>query len=154
MENGRIGEILGVWRLDNPIGAGGMGDIYLAHRIDGVVRQTAAVKVLRSVHKDGSPDEADTLRPLDHPNIAQCFDSGLTGDGHRYLVMEYIEGKPITEHADQKGLSIHERLDLFLAACGAIEYSHQHLVVHFFSSETSTRAPACISSTLRPESLP
>ena len=44
MENDRIGQVLGIWRLDKPIGRGGMGDVYLAHRIDGVVEQQAAVK--------------------------------------------------------------------------------------------------------------
>lgn len=130
MDSGRIGEVLGVWRLDKPIGSGGMGDIYLAHRVDGVVAQTAAVKVLRSVHADGSTDEAGMLRSLKHPSIAKCFDSGKTADGHRYLAMEYVEGRPITEYADQRGLSIHDRLDLFLKACEAIEYSHNYLVVH------------------------
>jgi serine/threonine protein kinase len=82
------------------------------------------------VPADGSADEAGTLRSLKHPNIAQCLDSGETADGHRYLAMEYVEGRPITEYADQRGLSIHDRLDLFLKTCEAIEYSHDHLVVH------------------------
>ncbi|MGD0438723.1 MAG: serine/threonine-protein kinase, partial [Bryobacteraceae bacterium] len=67
---------------------------------------------------------------LNHPNIVRYFDSGLAEDGHRYLAMEYVEGKPITEYADQKGLSVHGRLELFLEACAAIEHSHHHLVVH------------------------
>jgi serine/threonine-protein kinase len=107
-----------------------MGDVYLAQRIDGVVKQTVAVKILRAAYQDNLPDEAVTLKRLNHPNIARYFDSGLTEDGHRYLVMEYVQGKPITEYADQKGLSIHGRLDLFLEACAAIEHSHHHLVVH------------------------
>jgi len=130
MENGRFGETLGVWRLGKLLGSGGMGDVYLAERIDGVVEQTAAIKILRAPYNYNLPDEAATLQKLNHPNIARYLDSGLTRDGHRYLVMEYVQGKPITEYADQKGLSIHSRLELFLAACAAIEYSHYHLVVH------------------------
>ena len=130
MENRRVGEILGAWRLDELIGSGGMGDVYRAHRIDGVIKQTVAVKILRTAYKDSIPDEAETIRRLNHPNIAKCFDSGVTEDGHVYLIIEYVEGKTITEYADQKGLSIHNRLDLFLGACGAIEYSHHHLIVH------------------------
>ena len=46
METSRVGEILGVWRLGQLLGSGGMGDVYLAERIDGVVRQRAAIKIL------------------------------------------------------------------------------------------------------------
>jgi serine/threonine-protein kinase len=130
METSRVGEILGVWRLGQLLGSGGMGDIYLAERIDGVVRQRAAIKILRAQYKGDIQDEAGTLQRLNHPNIVRYFDSGLAEDGHRYLAMEYVEGKPITEYADQKGLSVHGRLELFLEACAAIEHSHHHLVVH------------------------
>ena len=130
MENGRIGEVLGALRLEELIGCGGMGEVYRARRIDGVVSQQLAVKVLRALHRHGVPDEADTLRPLNHPNIAKCFDSGLTSDGHRYLVLEYVGDQPITDYSDQKGLSIHERLEMFLSVCSAIEYLHHHLTVH------------------------
>src|ERR1017187_1320328 len=130
MESGRTGEILGVWRLGQLVGSGGMGDVYLAQRRDGVVQQTVAVKVLRAAYQEVLPDEAATLQKLSHPNIARYLDSGLTGDSHRYVVMEYVQGRPITEYADQMGLSIHSRLDLFLNACAAIEHSHHHLVVH------------------------
>jgi serine/threonine-protein kinase len=130
METSRVGEILGVWRLGQLLGSGGMGDVYLAERIDGVVRQRAAIKILRAQYKGDIQDEAGTLQRLNHPNIVRYFDSGLAEDGHRYLAMEYVEGKPITEYADQKGLSVHGRLELFLEACAAIEHSHHHLVVH------------------------
>jgi serine/threonine protein kinase len=131
MENmERTGKILGVWRLGRLLGSGGMGDVYLAKRNDGVVEQTAAVKVLRAPFRADVPDEAWTLERLNHPNIARYFDSGVTPDGHRYVVMEYVAGRPITDYADQKGLSIHRRLDLFLEVCAAIEHSHHQLVVH------------------------
>ncbi|MEI9975275.1 MAG: serine/threonine-protein kinase [Ignavibacteriota bacterium] len=130
MEDGRQGEQLGAWRLDKLIGSGGMGDVYLAHRTDGVVRQLAAVKVLRSVRQGEFADEADTIRPLRHPNIAGYLGDGVTADGFRYLVIEYVEGRPITDYADQGGLSVRERLALFVHACDAIAYAHQHLVVH------------------------
>ena len=129
MENGRIGERLGVWRLDELIGSGGMGDVYLAHRTK-LIRQRAAVKVLRSIHEDNSADEADTLRPLCHPHIARYLGDGWTNDGHRYLAVEFVEGNPITDYADQKGLSIHERLRLFVQACEAVEYAHKRGVIH------------------------
>src|ERR1017187_9165272 len=83
MENGRFGETMGVWRLGKLLGSGGMGDVYLAERIDGVVEQTAAIKILRAPYKADIQDEAGMLQRLNHPNIARYLDSGLTGDGHR-----------------------------------------------------------------------
>ena len=130
MENDRVGQVLGIWRLDKLIGAGGMGEVYLAHRIDGVVEQHAAVKILHSASSASFPDEAATLRSIGHPNIVRYLDSDMTADGRRYLVMEYIEGRPITEHADQKGLSILDRLSLFLQACDAVASAHQYLILH------------------------
>jgi serine/threonine protein kinase len=126
----RIGQVLGIWKLDKLIGRGGMGDVYLGHRIDGVVEQEAAVKVLHAAVAASLPDEAATLRSIGHKNIVRYFDSDMTSDGCRYLVMEYIEGKPITDYADQKGLSILERLSLFLQACDAIACAHQYLILH------------------------
>jgi len=130
MEGGRVGEVLGVWRLDRLIGSGGMGDVYHAQRIDGVVEQSAAVKILRALRDRASPDEATLLRLLIHTNIARHLADGWTADGHRYLVLEYVDGLPITAYADQNGLSVHERLELFLEVCGAVEYAHHHLLVH------------------------
>ena len=70
MANQRIGEVLGAWRLEELIGSGGMSEVYRARRIDGVVTQTVAVKVLRAADGHGFPDEADVLRLLSHQNIA------------------------------------------------------------------------------------
>jgi len=130
MENDRLGQILGIWKLGQLIGRGGMGDVYRAQRIDGVVDQEAAVKVLRSSVPAGLPDEAATLRSIRHPNIVRYFDSGMTGDGHRYLVMEYVDGSPITDYADQMGLSIWQRLGLFIKACDAVAWAHLYLLLH------------------------
>lgn len=129
MNGSRVGENFGCWRLEQMIGSGGMGDVYLGRRVDGVVAQVAAVKLLRSSHAQSS-EEGDLLRCLHHPNIAACFDCGLSSDGQRYLVMEYVDGLPITIHADQRGLSVTERLELFVKACRAVEYAHQHMVAH------------------------
>jgi eukaryotic-like serine/threonine-protein kinase len=130
MENGRVGEVLGVWRLVELIGSGGMGEVYRAERIDGVVAQSRAVKILRAVYDPRVADEADALRLLEHPNIARCFDAGLTPDRRRCLVLEYVDGTSITDYADQKGLSVHDRLELFMEACSAIEYAHRSVLAH------------------------
>ena len=94
------------------------------------MKQQAAVKILRFPNTAGFLDEAATLRSLGHRNIIRYLDSDVTADGRRYLVMEYVEGVPITEYADQKGLSIRNRLSLFLQACDAIVCAHQYLILH------------------------
>jgi Serine/threonine protein kinase len=75
-------------------------------------------------------NERQILASLDHPNIARLLDGGTTEDGRPYFVMEYIEGKPITEYADEHRLATVERLKLFGQVCSAVHYAHQNLVIH------------------------
>jgi serine/threonine protein kinase len=70
------------------------------------------------------------LADLSHPNIARLLDGGETVDGVPYLVMEYVEGQPIDVFCDEKELSIEERLQIFSTVCAAVQYAHQHLVIH------------------------
>ncbi|HEX7090116.1 MAG TPA: serine/threonine-protein kinase, partial [Longimicrobiales bacterium] len=74
--------------------------------------------------------ERQILASLEHPNIARLYDGGATADGRPYLVMEYIEGVPITRYCDEHRLSIDERLRLFAGVCRAVQFAHQNLVVH------------------------
>src|SRR5690606_3928641 len=74
--------------------------------------------------------ERQILASLEHPNIARLYDGGATEDGRPYLVMEYIEGVPITRYCDEARLSIDARLRLFASVCRAVQFAHQNLVVH------------------------
>src|SRR5690606_567511 len=74
--------------------------------------------------------ERQILASLEHPNIARLYDGGATPDGRPYLVMEYIEGVPITRYCDEAGLPIDARLRLFADVCRAVQFAHQNLVVH------------------------
>ncbi|HEX6049757.1 MAG TPA: tetratricopeptide repeat protein [Gemmatimonadaceae bacterium] len=126
---------IGPYRVRRELGRGGMGVVYLAERTDGQYRRQVAVKLLRN-----SPDadelhrrflaERQILASLNHPNIAQLLDGGVT-DGHLpYLVMEYVDGVPITTYCDQQRLGIEERLLLFREVCAAVHHAHQNLVIH------------------------
>jgi eukaryotic-like serine/threonine-protein kinase len=130
-----VGQILGAYRVTDLLGIGGMGEVYRAVRVDGEYEQQAAVKLVRPglVGEFSSVrfrNERQILAKLDHPNIAKILDGGTTADGLSYFVMEFIDGVPITEHCDQHGLSIEDRLRLFRTVCSAVHYAHQHLVVH------------------------
>jgi len=128
MEHEFNGVEIGKWRLGRRIGSGGLGDVFLACRIDNVVDQIAALKIQRDAHSPS--DEAVVLRSLHHPNIVQLLDEGLTPDGSPFLVMEYFDGIAVTDYADEHGLSIRERLRMFLQACKAIAYLHQRPMAH------------------------
>ncbi len=136
---GRAGRALpgnvGPYRLIEQIGHGGMGVVYRAERADGQYTQTVAVKLVRTdfVSPDlvqRSRSERQILARLEHASIARLLDGAVADDGSPYLVMEYVSGRPITEHCDAACLTIDERLRLFQIVCRAVHYAHQNLVVH------------------------
>jgi len=127
-------ERVGPWRVVREVGRGGMGQVLLAERDDGLFDQRVAVKL---VHPGLGVSllsrfraERRILAGLDHPGIARLIDGGVSEDGRPYLVMEYVEGEPITRYADRKRLSIDDRLKLAVQVCEAVAFAHRHLVVH------------------------
>lgn len=126
---------VGPYRVLREIGRGGMGSVYLADKADGDYEGQFALKVIRRGMDSEEVlrrfrSERRILTQLDHPQIARVFDGGTTADGRPYFVMEYVEGRPITEYCDEENLSIPQRLELFLAVCSAVHFAHQNLVVH------------------------
>ena len=112
-----------------------MGTVYRAVRDDDAFRKTVALKLVRGGrHSDYFErrfrQERQILARLQHPNIATVLDGGTTEDGQPYLVMEYVEGQPITDFCAAQGMGTRERLALFRTVCGAVQYAHQNLVVH------------------------
>lgn len=123
-------ERVGAWRIVAPLASGGMGEVYLASRDDDAYQQLAAVKLLRSGGGllERFRQERQILAELVHPNIARLLDGGATSDGRPYLVLEYVDGVPITQHA--RGLGLRERCELVITVCGAVAYAHRNLIVH------------------------
>jgi serine/threonine-protein kinase len=131
----RAAERLGPWRLAEEIGRGGMATVYRARRVDGAFEQEVAVKVVRpslAAHRLVRRLEAEReiLAGLDHPNIARILDGGTTEDGLPYLVMELVEGRPITACCEEEGLGPGERLELFGEVLEAVAHAHRRLVLH------------------------
>src|SRR3984957_5035270 len=83
------GDKLGPYEILAPIGAGGMGEVYRAH--DSRVGRDVAIKVSQEKFTERFDQEARAIAALNHPNICQLYDVGPN-----YLVMEYIEGKPVS----------------------------------------------------------
>ena len=130
-----IGSCLGPWRLVSLLGRGGMSSVYRAERADGQYRQDVAVKILRSGLCDADAierfrTERQLLAQLTHPNIAALLDGGFARDGTPYLVMELVEGSPITEWCAAQRLPLEARLRLFRVVCDAVQHAHGALVVH------------------------
>ena len=129
------GRRIGPYQLMHRIGEGGMAMVYLATRADDQYRKCVAIKlILPGLHSDDLlrrfRNERQTLAALDHPNIVKLLDGGESEDRLPYLVMDYVDGRPITDYCDAHRLSIAERLRLFRTVCGAISYAHQRLVIH------------------------
>ena len=129
-------KLIGPYQILRKIGGGGMGTVYLASHKDKPYRQNVALKVLkRGMDTDEIltrfRSERQILAALNHPNIAQLFDGGMTSDGRPYFAMNYIEeGKTIEEYCDWHKLTVQDRLRLFRSVCNAVQYAHQNLIVH------------------------
>jgi non-specific serine/threonine protein kinase/serine/threonine-protein kinase len=131
----RTGTRIGAYKLLREIGHGGMGTVYLAERDDEHYRQQVAIKLINPGLRGDAirrrfRNEMQILADLNHPNIARLFDGGEITDGVPYLVMEYVEGSPINFYCDEHKLSTEQRLELFRTVCDAVQYAHQHLVIH------------------------
>jgi eukaryotic-like serine/threonine-protein kinase len=128
-----IGLRLGPYLLVRELDGGGMGVVYLAVRSDDHYFQIVAIKMIRKGLD--SPDlvqrfrmERQILATLNHPNIGAILDGGETEDGRPFIVMEFVEGQPIT--LASRGSSIRERIELFRSVCSAVHYAHQKLILH------------------------
>src|SRR5690606_7679181 len=133
LDGAALPERVGPSRVVREVGRGGMGRVLLATRDDGAFEQRVAVKLVESA----APGlvrrfrrERRILAALDHPRVARLIDSGALDDGRPYLVMEYVEGVPLTAYADARRLPVGARLRLFLQVCDAVAYAHRNLVVH------------------------
>jgi len=129
------GRRFGPYETIRLLGQGGMGAVYLARRADGQFDQQVALKLIAG-HLAGEfveerfRLERQILAGLNHPNITRLLDGGVTADGQLYLAMEYVEGEPLTQFCGSRALTLGQRLRLFRDVCGAVQYAHQHLVIH------------------------
>jgi eukaryotic-like serine/threonine-protein kinase len=129
------GQVFGAYTLVQPLGAGGMGSVWLARHNNGRFERTAAVKLLSAALLDPAGicrfrREGTILARLKHPHIAQLIDTGVSVAGQPYLVLEYVEGEPIDRWCDNQGLDVEARIRLFLDVLAAVAHAHSNLVVH------------------------
>ncbi len=126
---------IGAWRLIEKIGEGGMAEVWIAERSDGLLARPVAIKLPRrgcgnQLFCERLARERDILDSLNHPNIARLLDAGAASNGQPYLVLEYVEGKRIDEYCRERSLPVATRLELFLQVARAIAVAHRSLVLH------------------------
>lgn len=130
-----VGKRIGRYKLIGELGRGGMGAVYRARRADGAFEQEVAIKLfLHGAISDSAlqrfTTERQILASLEHPGIARLIDGGTTRDDVPYVVMELIDGEPITRYCDHHALDLEARLKLFQSVCLIFEAAHLKGVVH------------------------
>ncbi len=130
----QLGDIIDGYRIINILGEGGMGIVYLAGQST-PVRRKVALKIVKAGMDTKQviarfEAERQALAIMHHSGIAQVYDAGVTKEGRPYFVLEYVEGKPITEACDIYKLKTNERLELMAKVCDAIQHAHSKGVIH------------------------
>jgi serine/threonine protein kinase/tetratricopeptide (TPR) repeat protein len=128
------GTHIGPYKLMQKISSGGMGAVYEAEQ-DRPIRRRVALKIIKpgmntEIVIDRFEAERQALALMAHPNIANVFDAGATESGRPYFVMELVNGVPLIDYCDQAKLSVHQRLELFVPICQAIQHAHQKGIIH------------------------
>ena len=129
------GMVLAGYRLIRELGRGGMAVVWLAERADGVVKRQVALKMPMFILQ-GDVDvarfarERDALASLSHPNVARLYDAGVMPSGQPFIVLERVDGVPLTLYCDERRLDVVARLRLFFQVLAAVDHAHKHLLVH------------------------
>ena len=131
----RVGERLGAYELLQPLGAGGMAEVWLARRADGVFERQVALKIplLRHVPAEmveRFARECRILATLECPGVARLYDAGVSESGIPYIAMEYVPGEPLIAWCDSRGLDVRARVQLFLQVLDAVRQAHAHGIIH------------------------
>ncbi|MGP1272677.1 MAG: protein kinase domain-containing protein [Phycisphaerales bacterium] len=125
---------IGPYDIERLLGAGGMGEVYLARRRGKDFDQRVALKLLRGIPTAELlrrfAQERRVLASLTHPHIAPLIDGGATEHGVPYFVMPYIDGAPLDTYCRAHKLGPHAVMQLLLPVLDAVEHAHQRLVVH------------------------
>ena len=129
------GTEVGSYLVKEKIGEGGMGSVYLAEHLSDDIDHKVAIKIIRSGKATQEnikrfKREQQILAGLHHPGIARMYDAGATEDGFPYIIMEYVDGTPITEYCKQQDCTLHQKLELFNSVLQAVQYAHENLVIH------------------------
>ncbi len=118
-----------------PLGSGGLGDVYKAHKQEDGFERTVAIKFAPAgkyspLILDSFNNELKMLLSLNHPHIERLYEGGVSEDNIPYLVVEYIDGEHLDSYCDRHQLNVKQRIQLFLQVCEAVATMHQSLIIH------------------------
>ena len=128
-----IGRTVGHYRIVSLIGQGGMGIVYRAY--DEVLHRDVALKVLAHGNDFDQPSkeflmhEARASSALSHPNICTIYEIG-DFDGEPFIVMEWIEGKPLSSMIVNDGLAVESVMRYGIQIASALAHSHDRSIIH------------------------
>lgn len=131
------GDAFGDCKILNPLGSGGMGAVYLAEQSR--PRRLVALKIIRGDRFSLAISrrferESDILARLQHPAIAQVYAAGTAsgpdGQSQPFLMMEYIDGRPLTDPVWRDTFDLRQRIRLLSAVCDGVHTAHQMRVIH------------------------
>ena len=131
----RPGNEVGPYRLERMLGEGGMGQVWLASRADGLYQRRVALKLLRPGLADPGlrlrfTREREILARLEHAHIARLLDAGISADNQPYLALDYVDGEPISDWCTRLNPDVPPLVRLFLQVCDAVSHAHANLIVH------------------------
>jgi len=133
-EEDQVPECLGPYKIRDLIGRGGMGSVYVASQTEPVRRLVALKVVNTGLNRDAFLTrfryELQVLAMVNHPNIAHVLDAGKTVDGRPFFTMEFVPGKTLVDYCDHHGLTLAERLELFVQAAEGVNHAHRRGIIH------------------------
>lgn len=132
------GQTVGPYRLERLLGQGGMSEVWLADRFDGLIDRQAALKLpyqqtlrhRRDAFVARFEREKAIVAMLRHPNIANLDEAGVTPEGQPWMALEYVDGESIADWCDNERATVRRRIEIFVDVLHAVEYAHASLVIH------------------------
>ncbi|HEX4382000.1 MAG TPA: serine/threonine-protein kinase, partial [Myxococcales bacterium] len=129
-----IGRTIGSYRVERPLGKGGMGAVYLG--VHPVIGSKVAIKFLHAQYKadakivDRFYNEARAVNVIGHDNILKILDLSSTDDGLHYFVMEYLHGRSLQDLLNDGPVPLEVAGPILLQVCDALEAAHRKGIVH------------------------
>ncbi len=132
--SGLPNERFGPYEVLQKLGEGGMGTVYLAQQQTPIQRQVA-LKIINPGMDSRQvlarfKLEQQALARMNHPNITNVLDAGLTTRGTPYLVMEWVDGQRIDQFFCDHAVALEGRLRIFVDICQAVHHAHQRGIIH------------------------
>jgi eukaryotic-like serine/threonine-protein kinase len=129
-----VGKKINNYELRELVGDGAMGVVYLAEHP--VLRRRAAVKLLKRQYLESPSlvtrfvNEARAAAAIHHPNVIEVIDVGMVDNEIPYIMMEYLEGEPLSRRLTRERLGVGKAVDIAIQAARAVAASHAMEIVH------------------------